>query len=151
MPATATVSEPIIQAARHGKAPVSVIDLTTPPRSPAAWRIKTPPRRSVRFKSSRLSSPFLLPSAPPTVLTMRVAFLTEVYTVPVTRGMSLEAVLMRVKDLDGTFGSAMWDHLGLAPRATGVLWNAGQWSDLKSAAMFAEGEVLVEAVVVKVK
>lgn len=130
--------------------PYEIIDLTSRTPSPRAstWRTKTPPRHTVRFRSSRLSSPFLMPCAPPVLLKLQIAFLGDMYVVDVSRRTSLADAMAPVNE---AFGGAMVGRIALAPKATGEMWSVAQWEELKCAAMYADGEVVMEAVVVKVK
>lgn len=79
---------------------------------------------------------------------VQIAFLTDTYVVDVSRATSLQDAMEPVNE---AFGGVMLGRVALAPRETGVAWAAAQWEELKYAAMFAESEVLLEAVVVKVK
>lgn len=67
----------------------------------------------------------------------------------VARGTSLRDAMHKVQLCNPAFDKDMWGMLGLAPVGSAKAWSVRQWEELKSAAMFAEEEVLVEATVVK--
>lgn len=107
-----------------------VIDLTSRTPSPRApsWRTKTP---------------FLMPSASPMLLKLQIAFLADMFVVDVPRRTNLVDAMELVNEAFGGGRSG-------GPKATGERWTVAQWGEVKCAAMFADGEVLMEAVVVKV-